>query len=394
MAKTYIYASLWKEHGGAPGLGVIEFDCATGELKNPRRLNDRISFNCSLVDSRKNFMYVSNETDRQSDTMHATGRVYGFRLSPDTGDVQEAFRRDTFAPNPSYIGLDPTGKYMVVTHHCNPDHVTQIVRGEDGVYRPVDYWNDSAVELFRVNEDGTLGDLVDVVKHVPDRPVLDRWGNPGNCHPHCAVFSPSGKWIAVCDKGDAYVYMYSIDYERERLICAGKFMSDTPTSAPRYCAFHPTLPYLYVNHEHVDDGRLNVSVLRYDEQTGALTNVQICNTVPEEYEPDEPHLEQQGFAIDGKGEHLYTIVHGLNSVGVLRIHPEDGTVERVQNAHIDGSWPRGGVLSPDGRFYIASCLASGDIASYAVGEDGTLTPTGFHIQMQGCSYMSFYTPEK
>ncbi|MGM9537775.1 MAG: lactonase family protein [Candidatus Onthomonas sp.] len=392
MAKTYLYASLWKEHGGAPGLGVVEFDPETGALSNPRLLNQSVSFNCSKVDSKRNLMYVSNEIGRQEDTTHRTGRIYGFRLDGATGGAEELFHRDTWSPNPSYLNLDPTGRYMVVTHHCTPEHVTQIVQDEDGTYRPVDFWNDSAVELFRVNEDGTLGALVDVVKHVPDRPVKDRFGRPGNCHPHCAVFSPSGKWIAVCDKGDSYVYLYSIDYEREKLILGGKYLTESDGSAPRYCAFHPTLPYLYINHEHAQEGQLNVSVFRYWED-GRMERVQLCSAIPEDYVLQDGHYEQQGFCIHPNGKYLYTILHGFNSVGVFSIDQETGKIQRIQNAEIQGEWPRGGALSPDGRFFLTSCLASGDIASYAVGGDGRLTPTGSSVRLHGCSYMSFYLPK-
>lgn len=393
MGKVYLYASLWKEHGGAPGLGVIEFDPETGTLSPPRKLNEEISFNCSKVSKKQRLLYVSNETDQQEATSHRTGRIYGFRLNGSDGNVKEAFHRDTWCPNPSYLNLDPTGKYMIVAHHSTMDRVTQIVLGEDGAYRPVDIWNDSTVELFRVKDDGSLGDLVDVVKHVPDHPIKDRMGRPGNCHPHCAVFSPSGKWLAVCDKGDGYVYLYSIDYKRERLVLGGKYMTDTDGAAPRYCAFHPTLPYLYINHEHAFQGKHIVSVFRYWED-GRMERIQSCNAVPEDYVPQHDHYEQQGFCIDDQGTYLYTILNGHNSVGVFKIDQETGRIALIQNAPIEGKWPRGGVISPDGRFFLTSCLASGDIASYTIGSDGRLTATGASVKMQGCSYMSFYVPEE
>lgn len=393
MAKMFIYGSLWKEHGGAPGLAVMEFDSETGNIGEVRMLDDRISFNCSLMNYGKNILYISNETDRQDETAHRTGRIYGYRPDPETGKVTEVFHRDTYCPNPSYMNLDSTGKYMIVVHHSVPDRVTQIEKDENGVYHPVDLLNDSAVELFRVLEDGTLGELVDVVKHVPDEKLYDRFGREGNCHPHCAVLSPSGKWFAVCDKGDGYVYLYTIDTKGEKLRLGGRYLADEKGCAPRYCVFHPTLPYLYINHEHEQNGQMNISAFRYDED-GHMERICLCSALPEGYVLESgKHNEQQGLCIHPGGKYLYTILHGFNSVGVFEISPETGEPHLIQNADIQGEWPRGVAISPDGRFLLTSCLASGDIAVYAVGIDGKLTPTGAKTRLHGCSYMSFYQPE-
>lgn len=394
MKPCYLYCSLWKEHGGAPGLGRISFDPSQGTLGKAEKLNDSISFNCSKVYPDRRLIYISNEIDEQPDSEHRTGRVYGYEIEEETGDLRELFHRDTGCPNPSYLTLDPTGRYMVVAHHSTSDHVTRLVCREDGGYEPVSYWNDSAVELFRVKEDGSLGELVDVVRHVPDRPVWDRFGRPGNCHPHCAVFSPDGTWCAVCDKGDGYVYLYRIDYEKEKLVLGGKYLTDTDTSAPRYCVFHPTLPYLYINHEHADQGNLNISVFRYQKE-GSLERVQVLSVLSGEGIPEEQkkqHYEQQGFCMHPSGQYVYTVIHGyqVNSIGVCRVDPQTGQLTLLENAPIEGEWPRGVVLSPDGRYLLSSCLASGDIAVYEIGADGRLTANGSHAVLKGCSYMSFY----
>lgn len=397
MKKCYLFCSLWKEHGGAPGLGKIPFDLETGMLGEAEKLNDSISFNYSKVDLERNMLYISNETDTQAGSVSRTGRIYGYEIEKKTGDLKEKFCRDTGCPNPSYLALDPTGKYMVVTHHSTSDRVTKLICQENGRYVPVTYWNDSAVELFRVNENGTLGDLVDVVQHMPDRPVVDRFGRPGNCHPHCAVFAPDGEWFAVCDKGDGYVYTYKIDYEKEKLVLRNRYLTDSETSAPRYCVFHPTLPYLYINHEHADHGKMNISVFCCHKD-GVLEKIQVCNVLMEGDIPVENRdksNEQQGLCIHPNGKYLYTIVHAYqkNSVGVFAVDSKTGKLRLLENASVKGEWPRGGVISPDGRHFLTSCLASGDISVYKIGADGRLRPNGSHAVLKGCSYMSFYEQE-
>lgn len=392
--KIFMYVSLWKEHGGAPGLGLFTFDTQSGEIEPVKQLNDKISFNCSRVDSAHNRMYLCNETDVLEGVNYSSGRIYGYQLDPLTGEVSELFHKETFCPNPAYLNFDDTGKYMIVAHHSSPANITTIERDEDGNFMPVVTFNDSVVELFSMKEDGTIGELLDVKKHESKMPLFDRFGRRTNTHPHCVVKSPSGNLFAVCDKGDGCVYLYTIDREKEELRLCGKYLSDEEGCAPRYCAFHPSLPYLFINHEHEHNGRMTVSAFRYEED-GTMEKIGVYSVLPEGFVLGEGHFEQQGFCIHPSGKYVYSVIHSaysINCVSVLAVKEESGELELIQNQPIEGVWPRGCALSLDGRFLVTSCLASGDIAVYRVKEDGTLYPTGSKAKLQGGSYISFYKP--
>ena len=59
MGKTLLYISGWKEHGGAPGIGTICFDEATGSMEFLGKQQDSLSCNCTAIDPKKSILYIS-----------------------------------------------------------------------------------------------------------------------------------------------------------------------------------------------------------------------------------------------------------------------------------------------------------------------------------------------
>ena len=247
---------------------------------------------------------------------------------------------------------------------------------------------DSAIDLFRMKPDGTVDKLVDVKKHRFDKRTKDYENRVTVPHPHCAVRSPSGKLFAVCDKGDCHVYLYTVDTETEELKLLSRTMSDAPLSESRYCAFHPTKPFFFVNHEHSAHGKMMVSAFHYTED-GTLTLINKVDCLPEGASADCG----QGFCISNDGKYLYNLLNGYNAVAVLNIDQETGEISVVQHIAVEGTHPRICALSPDGRFLITTCLG-GEIAVYRVGEDGRLTRTEHTAHLRGSAYITFFDPHK
>lgn len=385
-SKIYLYMSLWGEHGGAPGLALFSFDTVSGEISLIRKLDDTRSFGPSVIDAEKNIFYVCNETNLEPELGYDSGRIYGFRIDPNTGNLSELFRQETYCPFPDYIGFSADKKYMIVPHHSHARSITNIEKDASGIYVPVVRYMDSAVDLFNMKDDGTIDSLVDVCKHTFQQRTTDYEGRVTIPHPHCAVRSPSGKLFAICDKGDCHLYLYEIDREAKKLKLLSRTMTDVPLSEPRYCVFHPTKPYLYVNHEHSGHGRMMVSAFRYDED-GNVSFINKVDCLPQ----GETANCGQGFCMSADGKYIYNQLSGYNSVAVLEVNQEDGSICLKQNAAIEGAKPRNCNLSPDGRFLITACL-SGEIAVYAVGNDGCLTLTPHKEFMEGSAFINFYQP--
>lgn len=390
-SRIFMYVSQWAFKLGEPGLSLYTFDTNSGEIQFVRRLDEKLSFGCSLVDEKKQLIYLCNECDLFPEVPYNTGRVYCYSIDAVSGELTLVNRRETYSPFTSYLNTDSDGKYLMVSNHSMNNYSTTAEVGTDGVIRPVLHHHDSLMNLFALNEDGSIGDMVDISNHKDDNELhLSLIGEPAIPHPHCVMRSPSGKLYACCDKGDGHIYIYTIADGKLKLL--SRTLTDTPYSEPRYCAFHPTLPYLYVNHEHTPGDKITLTAFRYDED-GQLTKIGTLYADTEGFEPKEKHRQQQGMCISPDGRFVYTQVHGYNLLLVLAVDETSGLLKQVQALPIEGSWPRSLNLSPDGKFLINCCLG-GEIIVYGVGEDGILTDSGYHSFLKGAGYVSFFDPHK
>lgn len=287
--KIFMYVSQWAFMLGDPGLSLYTFDTETGAIDFVERLNDQLSFGCSKVDQQRRLIYLCNECDIFPEVPYNTGRVYCYAIDPVTGGLTEKSRKETYCPFTSYLNTDPEGNYLMVSNHSMGNFSTTVEVAEDGTIRPVLHHHDSLMNLFRLNEDGTIGDLVDIAKHeASDDLTFTLLGKPAIPHPHSVMRSPSGKLYACCDKGDGHLYIYTIADGKLKLL--SRTLTDKPGSEPRHCAFHPTLPYLFVNHEHTPGDKLTVTTFCYDED-GSMDKISVLHLDPAGHEPKEPHRQ-------------------------------------------------------------------------------------------------------
>lgn len=385
--KTYMYVSQWNLKVGAPGLTLFTFDTETGEMELVRQLDDKLSLGCSMVNVEKQVLYVCNECDLFPEMPMNTGRLYSFQIHPDSGELTLMNYKETYCPFTSFVNMDPEGKYLMVSNHSWPNFITSVERDKDGVIRPVVRHSDSLVNLFAINPDGSIGDMVDYNQHPTDGKLhLSLLGRPHIPHPHCIMRSPSGKLYACCDKGDGHIYIYIIEGGRLKLL--SRTLTDTPHSEPRYCMFHPTQPWLFVNHEHTPGDRLTVTAFRYD-QDGTLTEIGKCYPDAGDHQPKEQPRQMQGMTISPDGRFVYVQAHGYNLLMILAVDAETGMLTHVASEPIQGVWPRALAMSPDGKFLINCCLG-GEITVYRAEPDGKLTDTGHHAFARGAGYVSFF----
>lgn len=391
--RTFVYISRWDEFTGEPGIAAFAFDPEQGTLERLGIDEPVLTAGSACLSVDRRVLYVANEIKSNPDRRSGGGGlVWAFRIDPESGALTCLSRVESCCPCPTYLSLDPTGRYLVCANHSSFFSVTRATRRADGTWGAEVVYDDATVDLFRLDDDGGIGPLVDVAKH---RTVVDSFML--HSHPHCAVWSPQGDCFACCDKGDDHIYFYRIDPGAERLVLLGEPHQDTPGSAPRCCAFHPTAPWLFVNHER----RTTVTSFRRGAQ-GALKAVSEVDCLPEDT-PARPtgrpapgeRPAQQALVMAPDGRTLYSVLNGkgVDGIAVFAVDEATGALRRMQFVHAEGVWARGAALSPDGRFFVLTCLdGGGPVTVYRVGADGTLSDARIEAHIPGGAHVTFVKP--
>jgi len=400
--KSFVYIGNWSFQGAASkGITIFEYLPESGDLKMIETICPDVAAGQLYLDAKNNILYSNDECGEQRGQIGGGGYVLAFRIDPETGKLTEMNRKASLSPEPSYLCLDRSGKYLTVCHCSDPFHVTRIVRDENGEFHNKVLFDDTGLVMFRINEDGSIGSVADVAVtqgsggkdehasrkvdpvsgHIQLVRVLSRL--------HSVVASPDGELLVVCDKGMDKVYTFKVDRGAGKLI--HKFTWDAPEVAcfPRYSAFHPEKPFVYVDNEN----HASVNTFRYDCETGILERMDCTYLLKED--PgliDGKPVGCQDILMHPNGRMLYCTLSGLNTIVACRLD-EMGKPTPVQWLHCRGNFPRGIALSPDERFLLCGNMVSGDVTIFAADADGLLTDTGKTIEAVSPSAIRFYQEE-
>lgn len=395
--KSYAIVGNWGFAQAPKGITTYEYCPETGDLKLIGTVRPDIAAGQLCINQESGMIYVCNEVGERRNEIGGGGYILAFRIDPETGALTMINEKESLCPEPSYICLDQSKKYLVASHCADPWHVTKIERRPDGTYDNKVLFDDTGLVLFRVREDGSIGDICDIAitessngkseaaqktvdplsGHIQVVEVLSRL--------HCVLPSPDGSIYVTCDKGMDRIYTFGIDREQGKLKMLDRFDADYKVF-PRYAGFHPTLPIIYVNNEF----RSILYTLAYDRETGKMTLLDTCELLFED--PgliDGRPAGAQDILISPDGSTLYCSIFGLNAISVLHLD-EKGIPTLKQVLPSRGDMPRGLQLSPDGRFLYSGNMLSRNITVFAVRADGTLEDTGRTIEAVSPSAIRFY----
>jgi 6-phosphogluconolactonase (cycloisomerase 2 family) len=363
IPNQFAYVGNWNFHPNND-LGI---SCCTVEADHSFTLRQTIDPSVRVgylyVDPAQNLLYALDETDHRHGEIAGGGYLRVYRIHPDDGQLELLQERDTLGVNPSYFLIDPSRRYLLVSHHTLRSHITQIVRREDGTYTSKTSFDDASLVLFRLNADGTVGDAVDVdIRHGDAQPGLHPMA-----HLHCVKADPSGELFVVPDKGTDKIYTYHLDRVNGTLQYLDAVTVEDDC-APRYCIFHPTLPLVYVNNEHKPE----LHTFRYDRANGKLERIHVMPLL-HSFPADLHGVEASDLIYNGDKTHLYTAIRGVDQIAVIRLG-SDGLPLLQQTISYEGNNCRGLCLAEGGcALYVAS-FESGTVTRMAVQPDGSLSP--------------------
>ena len=280
-----------------------------------------------------------------------------YTVHGDSGEVS-ALRRDmrdgTLTPwhtqacqgrNPVHLALGPSARYLMVSNHLT-----------------------GTLVVLPVAPDGALQAVSQTVQ-LAGEPGPHRKEQPFS-KPHYNVVAPSGRYVAVPDKGLDRVFLYPVEAGGVGARPASVAVT-REGAGPRHAVFHPTGRWLYVVNE------LDNTVTAYAVDAGALRPLQVLPTLPDTYTGNS---RAAGIALDADGLHLYASNRGDDSIAVFRVDTASGRMAPVQHAHTHGRTPRFFTLSPDGRFLFALNEDSDTLQRFRVDRaGGSLAHDGYEV---------------
>jgi 6-phosphogluconolactonase len=404
IQKIYAYVGNWSFQPKplkGKGISIFQYDPEDGDLKLMETVRPDVAAGQLYLDAERKMLYAVDERGERRGEIGGGGYIMAFRIDSTTGKLTLVNEKESLSPEPSYLCLDKSRRYLVACHCSDPFHVTKIVKRADGTYGNEVLFDDTALVMFRINDDGSLGDMCDAVitegtggksprsqvnidpvsGHIQLVEVISRQ--------HSVVASPSGEMLAVCDKGMDRIYTYRIDREIGKLIHLDTWVAEEIACFPRYCAFHPVLPVYYANNENY----AGINSFHYEEKTGKLELLKKLLLLSEDPgKVDGKPVGAQDILVHPNGKHLYCTLNGLHLIVACDLD-ENGLPTVKQLAKCNGKMPRGIRLSPDLRFLLSGNMLSGDITTFAVNEDGTLTSTGKTFEAVSPSAIQFFTTE-
>jgi 6-phosphogluconolactonase (cycloisomerase 2 family) len=379
-SRIYALIGSWSFEEKDKGLSVYRYDPEGAMLDYITTSFINVSVGQQFVDNERQIVYIVDERDSRRNEIGGGGYVLAVHLDPKSGELCLINEKESLASNPSYIWVDKAKKYAVVAHHCGRDHVTKIVKKEDGSFGSQTFFDDAALVLFRLNEDGSIGDVCDVLT----MPVKGISGKNVISHLHLVIADPPEKLWLVCDKGADCIYSCRLDADGGKL----KLLAETPIekgSSPRYGVFHPFLPVFYENNEQ---NPLLLSY-RFDTESGKLTRIgELPLIVKDQNLNDEVKIQSSDIVMHPSGKYIYVALRGVNKIAVVEISSE-GNVSLIQNVNCQGINPRGLCLSPDSRYLFSMNLQSDNVCVFTVSERGTLSFTGIKIKAVSPGNMKF-----
>lgn len=362
------------------GISLCYFNPENGELLLQERALPEVHTGHICIDPSRNVLYCADEQRTNPDFIHfGGGRVFAAAIGLG-GRLTELNHEYSFAPQPSYVTVDQSRKYLVLTNHSGGDPITVAERDASGKYVPVLHYSDASIVLYALKDNGEIGEVLDIFK-VEGHGVLPKQPMP---FLHSVVQSKNTGLFFVCDKGCNKVYAFRI--RGGKLEKCGEY-TDTAGSSPRYSLIVESKNLLILNHE----GTSEITTLRFD-QNGNMEFADSVDSLPGVVSPEKKEASDIKMSRDGK--RIYNISRGVNIVSVLEFD-DTGRIQVKQLRHFEattfcGGGARGCALSPDEKYFYICVADDGDVHRFDIREDGTLGETDTVMNFGNPSNITFY----
>lgn len=336
---TYAYVgsrTTRKRNARGEGISVFRVNAEDGDLECIQVSRDLVN---------PSYLCINNRGDRLY-CVHGDGHeVSVFCISNQDGTLQFMQRQECGGLNPVHLALDPSEKFLIVSDHL----------GDKG----------GTLAVLPVMDDGRLSRVTQRVT-LPGTPGPHRKEQP-HAKPHFNPFDPTGRFVVVPDKGLDRIFVFRFD-NGQLLPASQPWLETREGAGPRHVAFHPTKPHAYVINEL--DSTVLFCVL--DDETGALSPVQVVSSLPENYTGNSRASE---ILVSNDGCTLYASNRGYDSIAVFRIAQDTGHLSLLETVPSNGKTPRFFAIAPNEKHMYVLNEDSDNIATFSIDAlTGRLTP--------------------
>lgn len=346
-SKEIIYVGTFNDRG-SEGLYVFEFDRENGGMNQIQTVSDCRGPNFQAIHPEGGYLYSVSGEAFSEDTEHGT--ISAYQIHPNTGMIKLINEQSVEGRGTAHVSVDPLGKFAYVSNY-----------------------SEGNLSVFQIQENGGLSEAVNVVQHEGSSINEGRQSSP---HVHSIISSEDGRFICVSDLGTDQIFIYEVNRTTGELSLGEvPYVESAPGSGPRHFAIHPNGEFAY----SAEELSSTVAVFSKDQSTGALSEIQRVNMLPEDFDGNNSAAD---IHLSPDGRFLYASNRGHDSLVIYRVDTETGTLTIVGHESTRGGHPRNFMMDQLGEFVFVANRDDDHVVLFSRNEEtGELSFTGEEINV-------------
>ncbi len=324
--------------GKGAGINLVRFDETTGRFGEVSSVAGVRNPSYLTVSGAGDRVYCVSEIDQAE---HPTVETFSFDAS--TLRLLHLASELVNGSWPCHVSLNEEARHLYVSNYASGN-----------------------CSIFALDDTGRPHHEV-VVQRSGSGPHLDR---QEASHAHCAIASPDGRHLYLCDLGTDKIARHPITDGQVASRHDIELVA-TPGAGPRHVVFTPSGQSLLGIHE------LSSTISLYRIAGDEAEEITAISTLPSGWEGTSGTA---AIRIHPSGRYIYASNRGHDSVFVAELDEEAGCLTTIGHWPVDGRTPRDIALTPNGQFLLAASQDDHRITVFHVEDDGArLSDTGTRL---------------
>ena len=320
--KSTMYIGTYTD-GDSEGIYKAQFDASDGTLSEIELAATTVNPSFLVFSPDEKHLYSVNETE--------AGEVSAFEILKD-GKLRFINSMESHGAYPCHITLNNEGDKVAVSNYGGGN-----------------------VSIYTLGENGSLQSTLQVFDHnIPEI----------KSHAHSAKFFGDVLYVSDLGRNNLFKYEWN-DTDKKFELVTDSLFSYAENSGPRHFILMNNGKSIYSLSEYANTvtyAKKNGDDFKVEDVYGSLSS----------------DFEGESFGADihasSDGKFVYASNRGENAIAVFKRNTNDGSLELIQNAKVQGNWPRNFVIDPSGKYLLVANQRSNSISVLKIDPNaGTLT---------------------